>query len=509
MTVSSNKTIFKNTIMLYLRQVLSLFVSLYTVRVVLDVLGVEDYGIYNVIGGIVVFFTFLKGTMASATQRFFSFALGQNNIENLRKTFSVNLIIYGAIAVLSLILLEVVGIWFVKDHLKLPLAKIDSAIFIYHFSVLTFFFTIFSTPFMSAIIAHEDMKIYAYVSIAEVLLKLIIVFLLIYLPWNKLELYGVLVFIVSIVICLIYMIICIKKYAECQIKDFYWDKKLFNEILGFTGWTLFGQVSTSARNEAVTILLNQFYNPIVVAGSAIARNISGQIQLFSNNFNSSLYPPIIKSYSINDKKTMFSLIYSGSKITFFLMWIFGLPFFIEMDTILSLWLKKIPAETILFTRLALVEVLINSISLPIQTAARAPGKMKMYELLLGLIQLAIFVSSWIALKYGSSASIVFIIAIIANVLMFITRLLLVRYLIGLPLKFFVSKVVIPVICVSFLSGIPSFIIQFLLPKGLVYSFLSILISVIFISVSIYYIGLDKIWRDKLKEIISRKLSLKK
>lgn len=492
--------------MLYFRQIVILLVSLYTVRVVLDVLGIEDYGIYSVVGSIVSFFSFLSGTMASATQRFFSFAIGLGDCERLKKTFTVNWMIYGAIAVVALILLETIGLWFVNEQLQVPPERFESVRWIYHFSVLTFMVTIFSTPFMAIIIAHEDMQIYAYMSIVEAFMKLGAVFLLvqlqlIQLQWNKLELYGMLIFAVSVIPAVIYVVICVRKYSECQFRKFYWDNGLLHEIMGFTAWTLFGQITTVARYQSVTILLNQMFSPVVVAARVIAMNITGQISVFSNNFNIGLYPPIIKSYAADDKNGMFSLIFNGSKITFFLMWIFALPFFLEMDTILSVWLKNPPPEAVLFTRLALVEVLIHSISLPITTAARAPGKMKLYELTLGCIQIAIFVASLIILKRGAAAYSVFVVAIIANLVMFAIRLLIVRILIGLSLRLFFYQVVFPIFVVTFLSAIPSFSIHFYLPQGLVYTCISVVSSIIITCISMYFLGLDKSMRGKVKNII--------
>lgn len=487
--------------MLYFRQILILLVSLYTVRVVLNALGVEDYGIYNVVGGIVSFFSFLSGTMASATQRFFSFALGQGDFNKLKRIFSVNLIIYVAIAVIALVLLETVGLWFVNEQLNVPPERFEAAHWIYHFSIFMFVSTIFTTPFMAIIIAHEDMQIYAYVSIAEVLMKLGVVFLLVHLPWDKLELYGMLTFGVSVIITIIYIFICVRKYGECQFRKYYWDKGLLHEVIEFTGWTLFGQVTSVGRNQAVTILLNQVFNPVVVAARAIAINITSQINTFSNNFNIGLYPPIIKSYAVNDKKEMFSLLFNGSKITFFLMWVFALPFFLEMDTILTVWLKSPPPEAVLFTRLALVEVLINSISLPITTAARAPGKMKTYELTLGCIQIGIFIASWIVLKMGGAAYTVFVVAIIANLVMFVVRLVLVKMLIGLSLRPYLNQVVLPILIIILFSTIPSLAIHFILPKGFVYVCISILMSVIISCISMYFIGLDRQMRQKARSII--------
>jgi O-antigen/teichoic acid export membrane protein len=502
---SVNKRVAKNTLMLYIRQVLILLVSLYTVRVVLNTLGIEDYGIYNVVGGIVSFFSFLSGTMASATQRFFSFALGQRDPEKLKKTFTVNLVIYGAIAVIALMLLETAGLWFVNEQLRVPSERFEAALLIYHFAVLTFIATIFTTPFMAIIIAHEDMRIYAYVSIAEVIMKLGIVFLLLFLPWDKLELYGVLVFVVSVINAGIYIGICTAKYQECQFRKFYWDKEALCEITGFTGWTLFGQITTVARNQAVTILLNQVFNPVVVAARAIATNMTNQINVFSSNFNTGLYPPIIKLYAADDKKEMFSLIFNGSKITFFLMWVFALPLFLEMDTILQLWLKNPPPEAVLFTRLALVEALINSISLPIATAARAPGRMKVYELTLGTIQIAIFVVAWFVLKAGGAAYSVFVVAIAANLVMFIVRLLIVRTLIGLSVKPFFYRVVSPISVVALFSAVPSVIIHLLLPRGFVFVCVSVSLSITISCVSMYLLALDKSEREKVQTIIINRI----
>ncbi len=505
MPSENNKRIAKNTLMLYARQILILLVSLYTVRVVLNVLGVEDYGIYNVVGGVVSLFSFLSSSMASATQRFFSFALGQKDTEKLKRTFSVNLIIYIAIAVIAFILLETAGSWFINQQLKVPQGRFEAARWVFHFSIFTLIATIFTSPFMAIIIAHEDMHIYAYVSIVEVTLKLGIVFLLMYLPWDKLEIYGVLVFAVSIINAIIYIGICIKKYTECQFRNLYWDKGLLHEIIDFTGWTLFGQLTTVLRNQAVTILLNQVFTPVIVAARVIATQITNQVNIFSNNFNVGLYPPIIKSYAANEKKNMSLLIFNGAKITFFLMWVFALPLFIEMDTILHVWLKTPPGGAILFTRLALIEVLINSISLPITTAARAPGRMKTYELTLGFLQMSILFIDWLVLKMGSAAYSVFIVAIGVNLIMFIVRLLIVNKLIDFPLLPFFKQVVLPVLSVMLLSTILSMAIHWILPKGIVFAGVSVLSSMLFATICMYLLGLNKTWKTKVRQIAINKI----
>ena len=404
-----------------------------------------------------------------------------------------------------MLLLETIGLWFVHNRLEVPPERLEAVKVIYHFSVLSFIATIFTSPFLAIIIAHEDMKLYAYVSIFESIMKLVIVYLLSYLAFDKLKLYSFLVMSVSIMIASIYVIICTRRYSECQFKKLYWNKKLLSEIINFTGWTLFGRVTTVMRIQAITILLNQVFNPIVVAARAIAINITSKVNIFSNNFNVGLYPPIVKSYANDNKKEMFDLIFNGSKITFFLMWVFALPFFLEMENILNLWLKNPPQQAVLFTRLALIEVLIDSISLPLTTAARAPGRMKGYELRLGSIQIAIFLSCWIFLKLDFPAYTVFWIAIVGNILMFLFRLIIVRGLIDLPVRSFLIEVFLPVIKVAFASAILSFCIHIILPENIFTLIFSIGLSIILSLISMYYLGLNSVWRAKSKNFVLQKI----
>lgn len=501
----NNKRIAKNTLMLYFRQLLILLVSLYTVRVILDVLGAEDYGIYNVVAGVVTLLSFFIGTMGSATQRFFSFALGKNDNEQLKRIFSVNIIIYFVIAVVAILVLETVGLWFVKEKLEIPVDRFDAALYIYHFAVFSFIVSTMTAPFMTIIIAHEDMQIYAYVSIIESVLKLAAVFLLMYIDIDKLQLYGILLFSVSVICATIYILVALRKYEECQFKKIYWDKNLLKEITSFTGWTLFGQISAALRNQGVTILINQFFNPVIVASRAIALSISNHVGAFSYNFHTSLYPPIIKSYSSGNKDEMFSLVHNGSKLTFFLMWIVALPLLLEMEMILHVWLKDTPPDAVLFSQLIIVEALILSISFPVTTAARAPGKMKTYELTLGFFQLSILLFSWIILKMGYPAYSVFLVAIAVNILMFFVRLVIVRGLIDLSVRRFMIKVTLPVAGVVVLSTISSYAFQKMIPESVFYSLIIIVFTVLVNVIAIYYIGLDKYWRMKTRNFIADKI----
>lgn len=502
----TNSKIMKNTLMLYTRQILIVFVNLYTVRVVLNVLGVEDYGVYYVVAGIVAFFSFLQGTMASATQRFFSFALGAKEENKLEQTFSMNLLVYIFIALLAFILLQTVGLWFVNEHLNIPPDRVEAAKWVYQVSIFTFIATIIATPFMAIIIAHEDMHYYAYISIVEVIIKLLIVLILPFIAFDKLIVYAVLMFISTSLITSIYFTLSFRKYKECQIKTFYWNRDLMREIFSFTSWTLFGQFSTVIRNHAITILLNQRFDPVTVAARVIAVNVASQVNMFAENFNLSMYPPIVKQYASKKYDEMFALIFSGSKATFFLMWIFFLPLFLEMDNILQLWLDIPPRNASLFTRLALIEVLITSISLPLVTAARAPGKMKRYELTLGIINILIFPFSWLLLEYGYGAFIVFVVAIIANMLMFVARLVILKSLIDLPILKYLKNVLTPIISVVILSLVLPVIVYSSFEQSLMMSLTVVFISILSASIVMYFIGLNKLEREKVKMYLSNYLN---
>lgn len=501
----SNKKILKNTLFLYTRQIIIVLISLYTLRVVINTLGIQDYGIYTVVAGFVALLGFLPGTLASATQRFFAYAMGQGDELKLYQIFSVNLVLYGLIAFIACIILQTGGLWYINNHLKIPDGRMLAAVSIYKLVTVSFVVSIFSSPFRAVTIAHEDMHIFAALSVIDAVLKLVAVILLDYVAGDNLILYGQFLLINALIIAVAYIIICFKKYNECQVKKFYWNGSLLKESLGFTGWTLFGQLSTAFRNQAVTVLINQAFNPATVAARSIALTVSSQVMVFSSNLNTGLYPPIIKSYAAGNKEQMLSLISNGSKLTFFLMWVFALPMILEMETILRVWLKTPPAEAMLFTQLALVEALIFSVSFPLTTAARAPGRLKLYELSLGTIQISIFFASWLVLKAGYPAASVFIIAIIANIVMFFMRLFIINKLIDLPIRKYYKEVITPLSLVIILSTLPSITFEYFLKEGLVETIVIIIFSMTISTLSMYFIGLDRDIRSKVIAILQQKI----
>ena len=501
---SKSAKIAKNTLFLYFRQALIMLVSLYTVRVVLETLGETDYGLYNVIAGVVTMFSFLMGSMAVASQRYFSVDLGKNDFEHLKKTFSITITIYFIIAFVVLFLAETLGLWFVYYRLAIPEGREKIAHIIYQFSIISFVFTILTSPFMADILAHEDMNIYAFVSIIETLLKLGVAFLIRLFVVDKLWLYGLLMMSVTIINTTIYRTICRIKYAECKFK-FCWDKNYIKEIIDFTVWNVFGAATGTFKYQLVNILLNQFFNPIVITARAIAANVNGAVNSFSQNFSMALRPQIIKTYAIKNYEESFTLVYRGCKFTFFLMLIFSNPLILEMETVLRLWLKNIPDYAILFTRLALIDAVIDSLNYPLMTLAQANGKIRLYQGVVGSVILCNFPISWIVLKFGAPAYSVFIVAIVIAIIAMFVRLIIIKKLMPFSLMRYLKEVIIPSFIVLVISISLSLLLFCNTPKSFGFCFIRIIIEILILCFCIIILGINNSERSYVLNYIKKKL----
>jgi O-antigen/teichoic acid export membrane protein len=468
-------------------------------------MGAEDYGIYNVVAGMVTMFGFLSVSMMTASQRYFAFELGRGDLEQLKRIFSLSLTIYVFIVVLVLLLAETVGLWFVNNVLLIPPERKLAALWVYQFSIVSFLFTILVVPYMAAIIAHEDMNIYAYVSIVESVLKFLSALLLSkFNISDKLKIYGLFICLSTITITVVYMSVCMLKYKECKIR-FHWNISLFKELTSYTGWNLFGAFAGVFKNQGINILLNQYFNPVIVAARGIALQVNGAVASFSQNFSTALRPQIIKEYALRNERDMLNLVFQGAKITFLLMYIITLPLFLEMPYILSLWLNNPPEYNILFTRLTLIDVLIESISYTIVTAAQATGKIKMYQSIVGGILLLNLPVSWMFLLFGYSANLVMYVAICISFTALIARILILKRLIKYSLVQFIKKVVVPVLGISLLSAILPMILCSILEQSVLRLFLVICVSTFFTCGFIYLIGLNNNERQMVKGIILHKL----
>jgi O-antigen/teichoic acid export membrane protein len=359
-------------------------------------------------------------------------------------------------------------------------------------------------PYMAMIIAHEDMNVYAYISIAEVILKLSVVFLLPIIYIDKLQLYGILLCIVKFIIMLVYIVFCKIKYPECIFK-FYWNKKLFKGISGYTGWTLIGVIAGLLRNQGISILLNQFFNPMVVSARSITLSVNSAIASFSANFSTAINPRIIKSYSAGQQEEMMSLVFSGAKCLYLLMYLFALPLGLEMPVILSLWVKNPPEYSALFIRLGLIEILVNTITYSVSSAIMATGKIKLFQSLVSGILLLNLPASWIVLHFNYPAYSVFIVAICLMVIAILVELLIAKYVITLSIKKFIKKVLLPVCSISLLSAFFPVVLHIFLVENNIRLILVLFTSTIAIGIFSYLIGLNKTEREIIKNIIKRKM----
>ena len=489
-STSSNKRIAKNTLILYLRMIFILCIGLYTSRVVLNTLGVEDYGIYNVVGGFVAFFSFLNGAMATATQRFITFELARGNIKKQITTFSTALIIHFSIAVLIVIAAETIGFWFVCNKLVIPEERFSAAIWVYQFSILTMFVSFVSIPYNAAIIAHEKMSAFAFISILDAMLKLIIVLLLTIVAFDKLIFYAALLFGISLLDRLIYGLYCKRHFAETRIKLVF-DKKLFREMTNIAGWSLFGNIAGVCYTQGLNVLLNMFFGPAVNAARAIAVTIQGVVTGFVSNFQMALNPQITKSYAIGDLHHMHSLIFASSKYSFFLLLCIALPIMVETQTILTLWLKIVPGHTIWFTRLMLCILLIDALSNPLMISSQAVGRVKVYQSVVGGLMLLILPIAYVVLKLGGNPEMVFIVHLIVAIVALISRVVIVGRMVSFSFALYARKVFLPVISVFLLSACASAILFNVTPDGgILKTAIIIVLTLIFTGLAILIAGIN-------------------
>lgn len=485
----NNRRIAKNALFLYFRMLLTMLISLFTVRIVLNALGVVDYGIYNVVGGIVVMLSFLSGTMASASERFFSFELGKDDLVQLKKTFSLTVTIYVIIAIIFLVIAETIGLWFLNTKLVIPINRIDAANWVYQFSVLSFLVTIIATPYNAAIIAHEDMKLYAYVSLIEVVMKLIIVYLLLLFSYDKLKLYAVLIFGTTLIIKSIYVTISHRKYEECRY-TFFWDKKLFKTLLSYSSWNLFGTVSSILNSQGINIILNIFFGPVVNAARGISVQIQSAISGFIMNFQIAINPQIVKSYAKKDMEYMHSLIFASSRYSFFLMLLISLPVILEIEVILIWWLKIIPEHTINFVRLIMCTALVDTLVNPLAIGIEATGKVKKYQMIVGGLLMLSVPISYIVLKFGAEPEAVFLIHLLVVITAQVIRLFFIRSLIKISFNQYFSEVVAKILPVTIISIVLPILLINILPQNFISFILISIVSTLSVGISVFFLGIN-------------------
>lgn len=502
---ADNARLAKNTMFLYFRMIFIMAVTLYTSRVVLRVLGVEDFGIFNVVAGVVAMFGFLNSSMSATTQRFISFSLGRGD-DNLNKVFSTCVLTHALIALGVLVLVESVGLWFLYNKMIIPEVRMDAAFWVFQFSALSTVVTVMSIPFNADIIAHEKMSAFAYISIVEVCLKLLIVFLLDVGNIDKLVLYGFLLLLVQCGIFLTYMGYCLRHFKESRFR-FVYEKKLFSEVFSFAGWNLWGYLASILYTQGLNILLNVFFGPVVNAARGLANQVDGAIRLFASNFQMAINPQIVKTYAAKDLESMHKLVFRSSKFSFFLLLALSLPVMIEAPVILRLWLSTVPDWTASFLRLMLVVVIVDSVANPLMTSAAATGRIKLYQSVLGGIQLLIVPVAYVVLRMGGEPNSVFVVHVCICLIAFAVRLFIVRGMIGLSIKKYLMEVCVKSGVVTVVATVLPLTLYFSMTNSLLSAIVVVFVSLGSVAVSAYAIGLTKSERvfvsDKIGQILAK------
>ncbi len=502
----NNKRIAKNTILLYIRMIITTLVSLFATRITLQLLGAEDFGIYNVVAGIIGFMDIIKGTMNSATQRFLAYDLGKNDPVQFRKTFSMLINLFSLVSIGGVIIMEIIGPYFVSNYLVIPSERIATAQWILQFTIIGFVLETMNIPHISSIVAYEKMGIYAYFTFFDVFFKLFAVFALYITPIDKLITYGALMLIVSLIRNVIIHIYCFKKLSGCRYAKI-WDTSLFKRLTSYAGWNLFGSLTTVLNHQGLTIVLNMFFGPLVNTAKAIADKINGIIFSFCLNFFMAVSPQIIKSYASGDIGYTKKLVLKSSKVSFFLMLLFASPLILNMPDLLELWLGKeqVSKNMVIFSRLTLIWTLINSLESPITQVVRATGDIKKYQIVVGLQTLLFLPLCYVALKLGMPAYSSMIILILLYMTVHISRVKIVGTIIHTKMTNYFVDVIWPVLKVSILVLICMILAHMYFEHNLIDVVLSMVTSFCVTLIIIIIIGFKKTERKYLIDLFLNKI----
>lgn len=482
-----------------------MLISLYTSRVVLSVLGVNDYGIYNVIGGIAGSFSFLSSMLSNATQRYLNIAIGQNDKKEANYVFNMNMLIYLIYAFVSILIVEIGGAWFIENKMILAPERVDAAYWCLHSTVIILFVSLVSSVYESVLIARENMKVYAYMGIYDAIMKLLIVFIVSIITFNKLKTYAVLIALISITSRLIPAIYTLVHYEETKLK-FYWDAYNFKSMSKFIGWNFINTVVFILNDQGMNMLLNMFFGPAVNAARGLSIQVKSAVSNFAMAFFTAVRPQIVKSYAAGDTSRFTELIFNSGKFTFFLLWLICLPVMLRIDNILLFWLGNVPDWTAQFVIWILIFNLINcSFCDPMWQGIQAIGELKKYVAIGSFIYFLAFPITWIAFKFNGSPLLAFQILVLVRVCYFIITTLIFRKYSYFSLYKYAQSVLSPVLKVVIVSLILSFLINEVMPYDFISTVIVCLLTVFLVGFSIFIVGLNLNERVLLLETIKKKL----
>lgn len=489
-----------------MRMLLSIVVNLYTVRVIWQVLGVDNYGIYNVVGGIVTMFAFLQNAMIASSQRFISFELGKGKDGNLQKVFSLSLTVHFLLALAILVLAETVGLWFLNAKLNIPAGRMDAANWVYQCSILSFCIGVISVPYSASIVAYEHMKAYGYFGILEVVLKLVIVFALMIIPFDKLIVYAILVVVVSVLMRLVNSIYCSRHFEACRYR-YVKDSHLLRDMLSFAGWSFVGNLGFSVRDQGLNILVNLFFNVAVNAAKGVSNQIGTVVYGFASSFQMAVNPQITKKYAAGDVDGMLKLVFAGCRFSVLLMILIVIPLITSADRVLNLWLGDVAPYTVGFLQLSLLIALVDSIAGPIVTALQAVGRIKKFQIVISIIMLSNIPLAWLWLYLGGNPYTVMIVSIATSVVGIIARLLLLHEQVRYSLRVFLVKVIFPILITLAVASAVGISIYPFFSEGLLGLIAYAVASVILIGLAIFFIGLSSVERAFVMSTVRDKMNI--
>ena len=490
MSIVDNKRVAKNTILLYIRMLFLLLIGLYTSRVVLQVLGVQNYGINSVIAGFISMFGIITSSMSGAISRFITVELGKGNLGRLKKVFSTSISVQLFMGLLIVILIETVGIWFVSNKMQIPPGRDVAAQWCLHCAALSTFISLMDIPFNSAIVAHEKMSAFAYMTILDALLKLGICYAIYISPFDKLITYSILGVAVSMITTSIYWIYCLRKFEETSF-SFHFDKVLFKEIWGFAGWNFFGQTAWILNTQGVNMLMNLYFGVVVNAARGVADRVNSIIQQFVTNFMMALNPQITKSYAAGDKEDAFKLACRGSRFSFYIMFILALPVMLESHYILKLWLVTPPENSDVFMIWTILASLATMLGNTLVTLQMAHGNIRHYQIWITIFGCLPFPLTWIAFKLGSSVFVAYYIYVASYWGLIFVRYYLVHEMTGIPAKMYLGGVVAKTHFVAFVATIVPLGLRLVMNEGIIRLLIVGAVSIISSLITIYTLGLDK------------------
>lgn len=483
-----NQTIAKNTAFLFIRMIFVMCVSLYTSRITLRCLGFENFGIYNVVGSVVVFFSFLQSALKNATSRYLTYEIGIGNSDKIKQIYSMAINSHFLLAIILLIILEAGGVWFINNKLEIDESRLMATNWVFQFSLLTFFISIVRMPFESNVISHERMSFYAILSIAEVVLKLAVVFSLVYSTIDKLIIYSILLFLVALIIFICYIFYCKKTFKDCYYMK-YWDVSILKQFCTYSGWSLLVNSSCVMRNQCISIFFNQFLGIISNAALGITNQVVGALNAFVVNFTQAYTPQIIKSYASQDYNYFLKLIFAASKLSYLLLLLISAPILLNLDFILSLWLDDYPAMTPIYIQSIIVYYLIDALQMPLVNAVHATGNLKTHQIMMSAIVFMVIPVTYITLKLGYDGSVVLWISSIANIVCAIVRIVYMQYLINLPLAQYLKDVIFRLVLITAILLPIMLVIINNLSMGWICLIVSSCASTIIVIIGGFYIGL--------------------